>query len=193
MIKCKDDLKRYIRQDSRACKRETEKPRIFGDDIWKFQLSLRNVEYYYRASRTKWETILETPARCLAAFTYHHWSVKLQFSIPMNTFQEGLSIAHYGCLVVNGKARIGKNCRIHEGVNIGATNGTSDSPVIGDNVFIGTGAKIIGGIHIADNVAIGANAVVVRDIDEPGTTWAGVPAKKVSNNSSRAYISPLVW
>lgn len=49
---------------------------------------------------------------------------------------------------------------------------------------MGSGAKIIGDIRIADGVAIGANAVVVKSIIENNTTWAGVPARKVSNNAS---------
>lgn len=55
---------------------------------------------------------------------------------------------------------------------------------IGDNCYLGSGAKIIGDIRIADGVAIGANAVVVKSIIENNTTWAGVPARKVSNNAS---------
>ena len=105
-------------------------------------------------------------------------SLKLGFSIPINVFGPGLSIAHYGTIVVNPTARIGKNCRIHEGVTIGATNGDTRSALIGDNVFIGSGAKVIGNICIAPDVAIAANAVVVTNIQEAGTTWGGYPQKK---------------
>ena len=62
------------------------------------------------------------------------------------------------------------------------------APKIGNNVFIATGAKIIGNITIADGVAIGANAVVVKDILEPNTSWGGVPARKLSDNGSEKYI-----
>lgn len=120
---------------------------------------------------------------------YHRLSLKLGFSIPINVFREGLSIAHYGTIVVSNHAKVGKNCRIHEGVNIGSTNGNEMAPQIGDNVFIGTGAKIIGNISIADDVAIGANAVVVKSITEKGVTYGGVPAKKISGNSSRANLT----
>ena len=58
---------------------------------------------------------------------------------------------------------------------------------------IGAGAKILGGITIANDVAIGANAVVVKDILEEATSHAGVPSKKVSNNSSRAYIDKRLF
>jgi serine O-acetyltransferase len=124
---------------------------------------------------------------------FHKYSVKLGFSIPLNVFGPGLSIAHYGTIVVSDAAKVGKNCRIHEGVNIGATNGSFKAPEIGDNVFIGTGAKIIGDITIADDVAIGANAVVVKSILEKGVTYGGVPAKKISANNSHANLAPKLF
>lgn len=192
MINSKKEMKYYILCDSKACRRNTVKPRFFGDEIWKFQISLRKLEFFCRPSRSNLNKLIELPARCWYELIFHYWSIRLGFTIPLNVFEEGLSIAHRGCLVVNGNAKVGKNCRIHEGVNIGASKGTSDAPIIGNNVFIAIGAKVLGGIHIADNVAIGANAVVVRDITEPGTTWAGVPAKKVSNNSSKPYLSPFI-
>ena len=97
-------------------------------------------------------------------FRFHRLSIKLGFSIPINVFGPGLAIVHYGTIVVANGAKIGANCRIHEGVTIGATNGSSKAAIIGDNVFIGSGAKIIGEVRISSNVAIAANAVVVRDV-----------------------------
>ena len=126
-------------------------------------------------------------------FLFQKLSIKLGFSIPLNVFGPGLSIAHYGTIVVNSAAKVGKNCRIQEGVNIGSTNGSSGAPKIGDNVFIGTGSKIIGDIFIEDDVAIGANAVVVKSIIEKGVTYGGVPAKKISSNDSRSNLSPKLF
>ena len=83
---------------------------------------------------------------------------------------------------------IGKNCRIQDGVTIGATNGSTCAPQIGNNVFIGSGAKIIGDIRIADDVAIGAQALVVKSILESGITVGGIPAKKISNNDSHSNL-----
>ena len=121
-------------------------------------------------------------------FLYYRKGQKLGFSIGLNVFGPGLAIVHYGQVVVNANAKIGKNCRIHEGVTIGATNGTSEAPQLGDNVFIASGAKVIGNIRVADDVAIGANAVVVKDVLEPRITVGGVPAKKISSNSSNINI-----
>jgi serine O-acetyltransferase len=119
-------------------------------------------------------------------------AVKCGFLLPIGVFGKGLSVAHKGTIIVNHNARIGENCRIHEGVTIGSTNGPDDSPKIGNNVFIATGAKIIGDIYIADDVAIGANAVVVKSINEPGTTWGGVPARKISENNSHSNLNKML-
>lgn len=67
-------------------------------------------------------------------------------------------------------------------MNIGAAkNGLS--PVIGDNVFIGSGVKVMENIHVASNTIIGAGAVVVKNVDEEYITWAGVPAKMINRHT----------
>lgn len=113
--------------------------------------------------------------------------MKLGFSIPHNVFGPGLSIAHYGTIVVSSGARIGANCRIHAGVNIGANAGEKDAAYIGDNVYIGPGAKIIGNVKIGSDSVIGANAAVVSDV-ACGITVGGVPAKKISDNDSSVHL-----
>ncbi len=82
-------------------------------------------------------------------------------------------------IVVNGNAKIGKNCSIQQGVVIGVSGKDEAVPIIGDNVLIGAGAKILGGISIPNNTIIGANAVVVKSYKEEGLTLAGIPAKPV--------------
>lgn len=190
MIKSRKDLKDYLKQDKIALwKKNKRRPSPFGDAVWRFQILMRKTEYHVNCSKT--------PVGKLIAMWYKvrflRRSVKLGFGIPLNVFGPGLSIAHYGALVVNSKAKIGCNCRIHAMVVIGATDGDPGAPVIGDNVYIGSGAKIIGNIHIADNVAIGANAVVVKSIEEPGTTWAGVPARKISDRDSSRNLCPDIF
>ena len=102
---------------------------------------------------------------------------RLGFIISAGCFGEGLQIWHYGSIIVNPEARIGRNCQIHGNCCIGNIRSDSqDSPVIGDNVDIGQGAQILGGIRIADGVRIGAGAVVIKDVLEPGVTVVGVPA-----------------
>ncbi len=190
MINNKEQYKKCLEQDALANRRTTTSAKLFGDDIWKFILILRKNEYLRSIKGIKRKLLL--PYIKLQTLRLYRASIRCGFTIPLGVFDAGLSIAHRGTIAVNPTAKIGKNCRIHEGVTIGSTGGSKNSAVIGDNVFIATGAKIIGDIHIADNVAIGANAVVVKDINEPGTTWAGVPARKVSDKDSRSFLSPLL-
>lgn len=87
----------------------------------------------------------------------------------------GFVIQHPVGVVINSRAKLGRNCLLQGGVVIGA-NATRKSPVLGDNVDAGAGAKIIGDVNIGDEVQIGANAVVVSDLPA-GVTAVGVPAK----------------
>ena len=187
MIKSKQELEWYLRQDQIALgKKDQKKPSRLGDEVWRFQILMRKTEYHVNTARNPLQKLITQWYR----LRYHRYCVKMGFHIPLNIFEEGLSIAHYGALVVNSKAKVGKNCRIHAMVVIGATNGEPAAPVLGDNVYIGAGAKIVGDIYIADNVAIGANAVVVKSIEERGTTWGGVPARKISDRDSHLNLCP---
>src|SRR2546430_2399666 len=85
-------------------------------------------------------------------------------------------IDHFGGIIVSGYAEFGDNCRIRNGVVVGLRRiDEKYAPIIGDNVDIGSGAKILGAIHIGNNAIIGANAVVLSDV--PADSIAvGVPA-----------------
>ena len=117
---------------------------------------------------------------------------KLGFSISENVFDEGLSIAHYGTIIVNPSVKVGKNCRIHAGVNIGASV-DGKSPMIGDNVYIGPGAKIFGGIILGNNIAVGANAVVNKSFPLGHCTIGGIPAHIISEKDSRLLAVTYYW
>ena len=184
MISCKNDYYEYLEMDRIALGQNSKKHRIIGDEIWKFEILLRKCEFYKNCKSGIFNKIYFYYLK----FLFKRQSIKLGFTIPLNVFGPGLSIAHYGTIVINENAKVGKNCRIHEGVTIGATSGNPNAATIGDNVFIGSGAKIIGEIKIEDNVAIGANSVVVKDIKEKGITVAGSPAKKISDKDSRTLL-----
>ena len=95
-----------------------------------------------------------------------------------------MCIAHRGTICINGATTIGKNCRIYPDTNIGTQMGKmGESPIIGDNCFIAPGAKLFGKIKIGDNVAIGANAVVNKDVPD-NVTVAGVPATIINNKGT---------
>lgn len=115
--------------------------------------------------------------------------VLLKFTIPPGTFGPGLSLANRGTIVVHPKTRAGENCRIHIGVTIGATlDPAAEGPRLGNNIYIGPGAAIVGAVTIADDVAVGAKAVVVRSITAPGVTVVGAPARGISQKGSEQMI-----
>ena len=116
--------------------------------------------------------------------TYRYLSVKLLlgFQIPPNVIGAGLNLVHTGNILIHDQARIGTNLRINIGVVIGRGAGADAVPVIGSHVTIEPGAKIFGGITIADWTHIGANAVVNKSISAPGMIVAGVPARIIKPN-----------
>ena len=180
MIESNADYRRYLAADRTALGNPHGATAWLTNDIWRFQRALRRLEYLGNTG---------SPLRLIAHLWWRRQSRRLGFTIPPNVFGPGLSIAHYGTIVVNGAARIGSNCRIHTGVNIGTNAGTSSAaPVLGDNCYIGPGAKLFGAITIGDSTVIGANAVVNRDFPEGGVTLGGVPAKVISAKSSDGLL-----
>jgi serine O-acetyltransferase len=96
------------------------------------------------------------------------------------SFGRGFVLAHPLGVVIHGKVVGGKNIMIQSGVVIGAkwSGLPKKVPVLGNNISIGSGAKILGGIKIGNNVNIGANAVVLKDVPD-NVTVAGIPARIV--------------
>ena len=94
----------------------------------------------------------------------------------------GLKMPHCLGIVIGGKSVVGANCIIMQGVTLGGNMGKSSQgntqPIIGDNVFIGPGAKILGPVSIGSEAKIGANAVVINDIHD-STVAVGVPAREI--------------
>jgi serine O-acetyltransferase len=94
------------------------------------------------------------------------------------TIGRRLIIEHSGAIVVHGNAVIGDDCIIRQGVTIGnqRMDRPFDAPRIGHRVNVGAGAKILGAVHVGDDVDIGANAVVITDVPA-GALAVGVPAR----------------
>lgn len=180
MIESKADYHRYLAADRVALGNPRGVAAWLTNDIWRFQRALRRFEYLKNT---------ESPLSLLAHLWCRRLGRRLGFTIPPNVFGPGLSIAHYGTIVVNGAAKVGANCRLHVGVNIGTSAGQrSAAPVLGDNCYIGPGAKLFGAISIGDGTVIGANAVVNRDFPQGEVTLGGVPAKVISDKSSAGLV-----
>ena len=123
-----------------------------------------------------------------------HYHYKYGIELPKGTkVGEGFYIGHFGGIIISGGAVIGRNCNISQGVTIGVAGRGENRgiPVIGDCVYIGPGAKVIGKIRVGNNVAIGANAVVTKDVPDNAVV-GGVPAKVISMNGSFEFINNRV-
>lgn len=180
-IRTRADLAYFLREDLLAN----------GVQRWRFDLRFRRPEIHYQRLLRQIEYCLATPGlltrvvRGYLRFRLLRLSVRTGISIWPGVFGPGLSIAHYGSVVVHSQARVGAYCRINSATNIGATG--SGVPVLGDRVYISPGAVIYGGITIGDRVVVGANAVVGRDV-EPGVTVAGAPARVISRHDSSSVM-----
>jgi serine O-acetyltransferase len=121
-----------------------------------------------------------------------HFQIKYGFQIyPETEIGEGFYLGHWGSLVINPKTKIGKNCNIAQGVTIGQQNRGKNAgfPVIGDEVWIGPNAVIVGKVNIGSNVLIAPNAYVNFDVPA-NSVVAGNPAKIYSNeNATEGYIN----
>lgn len=184
MIKTKDDLNRFLRNDSKGLfgeqresnekyMRRVKDPRLL---IGVYLQYLRKEEYYKNQDKQSYYTKL---LGIIYERKRNRLGLQLGFCMEANCFDEGLTIDHCGSIVINPKAKIGKNCRLR-GNNCIGNNGIVDiAPVLGDNVELGMGAVIFGDVYVADDIKIGANAVVNKSFFEKGITIAGVPARRV--------------
>jgi serine O-acetyltransferase len=167
MIKNKRDFIEYIKEDS-IVNKISSGPRKYFSVIFKFLYCLRKVEYYQNTNNNGiafffWDYMLR------------HYSVKTGITISPNCFGKGLYIPHYGCIIVNSSARFGDYCIVQCGVNV------SEGVKGGNRIYIGAGAKILIDVSLADDIIIGANAVVTKSFLEPNIVLAGLPAGKISN------------
>jgi len=189
MINSRKDYKWYLEADRIALQRSPinsikafVKNLIVPDYIWKFQKLLRKVEYYKNCKKSLFATLYFQ----LLYARFVRLSLKLGFTIPLNVIGPGLGIIHYGTIVISGSARIGSNLRIHACTNIGKTKGLA--PTIGNNCYIGPGAKLYGGIVLGNDVVVGANSVVNKSFVNGNIAIAGCPAKEIGKNNYHLVI-----
>ena len=127
---------------------------------------------------------------------YNCLMYKTGIQLPIGTnVGAGLRFYHFGNVVINGKSKIGINASIYNGVTLGINykpEGVyTKPPVIGDNVVLCTGAKVIGNVFVGNNSVIGANAVVLKDIPEDAVA-AGVPAIIIRKTGGGKYVESFI-
>jgi serine O-acetyltransferase len=156
-------------------------------DLRAYGLSRWYPWYAFRFPTLRYQRVLRRTERWMgepylhAHLMYLYWRLRLRhlgirmgLSIPPGVFGPGLSIPHYGSIVVNDKVRAGAFCRIHSATNIGENGGSA--PVIGDGVYLAPGSVVYGAANIGSRSVVAANSVV--GVSAPsGSLIAGVPAK----------------
>lgn len=171
MIRTRSDLREYIYEDSKNFYRRMPnmltriKSRIFStpindqSKIWAYIRTLRLCEYYHNHSNR----IVRVLGNLLYCHKLRTLSRITGFQIPPNTLGKGLTIWHWGTIIISDDSRIGDYCTLEPGVVVGSKIDYGRAPVIGNHVTINGGSRIIGDITIGDDVIIGANTVVLKN------------------------------
>jgi serine O-acetyltransferase len=129
-----------------------------------------------------------TLARCVSLIAVHFFGMEIALRCEIGP---GLCLPHtFGTVI--GARRIGVNAVIYHEVTLGAKGmdmlyDPTKRPTVGDNVVIGSGAKVLGGIEIGDNVIIGANAVVTHSVP-PNVVVGGIPARIIKERAAAATL-----
>lgn len=165
-----------IREDWRTYDRQLSRQGLWAMAVYRFG------RWRYQI-RWRW---LRLPFSFLYKFLKPIAEVLTGIELPSEvTVGRRFRIDHFGGIVISGDAIFGDDCVIRNGVTVGLRHtGQRGAPVIGNRVDIGAGAKILGAIRIGDDVAIGANAVVLTDV--PANSIAvGVPARILPRNKTK--------
>lgn len=129
----------------------------------------------------------------ISLFFYKRYKYKYGFDIPYSSeIGPGLLIFHINGIVFSAKSA-GKNLTLSQCTTVGMTikNGIKQYPILRDNVYMAPGSKIIGGVVIGNNVAIGSNCVVNKNIED-NSVVVGIPGKVISHNGASDYINNVI-
>lgn len=145
-----------------------------NDILRKHQLLLRKSEYHINTNHKVRSMLYRS--------RLYRLQNKYSLHIPVNCCGRGLKIMHLGPILMNGNVTLGKNVSVHINSGLVAAGRSNEAPILGDGVVVGFGATVLGGVHVADNVAIGAGAIVTKSFEEENIAIAGNPARKISEN-----------
>ncbi len=165
---------------------------IHKNEIYRFlikSIEFRFVFIFRTVAFLKTQPLL-FPLFVIMRFIYGRMKIRYGINIPYNTgIGPGLYIGHFGGIVIHPEVKIGKNCNLNHCITIGVAYGGKNPgvPKLGDNVYLGPGCKIFGGITIGNDVAIGANCVVTKSIPDRSVV-VGIPGRIISYKGSGAYV-----
>lgn len=191
MISSKEQLKKCLTTEkkfyisSNSFGRKWKNYLLGSPDVvrWKYIKSYRKLEYYY-CNRKK--NLIYAIKNLYYGRKFNKLGFKLGIELERGVFEEGLMIYHSTGIVVNGDAKVGRNCILHGANVIGNMGNNLKAPVIGNNVRLGAGAKVLGDVYIADGVQIGAGAIVLKSCYEENALLIGIPAKIYHHNQDNS-------
>ena len=176
MIQNKEELKRVLRLEEKIYHKKW---------YYDFPINMTEQQILYKHAKYLRKSEYAANTGKISRRWYLFWLLRIQtryaMSIPLNVLEEEFEIVHLGSVIINAGARIGKCAKLHPGVCIGANH--DKAPKLGANIYVGPGAKIFGDIELADNIQVGANAVVTKSCKQRGAVLVGVPAVDVSERS----------
>jgi serine O-acetyltransferase len=152
---------------------------------FRYCVLLRACGYFRTVSYLRWGIYH------LAKFWFYRLSLVLGVHMdPSMEVGPGFYIGHAFGIIINRRCRIGENCTIAAHVTLGrkSREPKEGCPTLGNRVYVGTGAVIIGAINIGDDAAVGANAVLTKDVPAKGVV-AGIPAVIISDRGSEGYVA----
>ncbi|MGD0798152.1 MAG: serine acetyltransferase [Acidobacteriaceae bacterium] len=131
--------------------------------------------------------LVRIPLKIVSFFATKFCEVFMEMCIDAHaTIGPGLYIGHIGGVHINPQAVLGKNCDLAHRVTIGASAmGRPGAPVLGDDVYIGTGATLVGKIKVGNGAKIAANTLVMTNVPE-GATVMGVPGRVIMRPAKAA-------
>ncbi|MEO8404380.1 MAG: serine acetyltransferase [Chitinophagaceae bacterium] len=159
--------------------------------VWYSTPEYRTIYWFRLAQAYNGKPLLGFMARYFLKKCRYKFHINID---PTTRIGEGFFIGHYSNININDRAVIGKNCNIAQGVTIGQTNRgkMKGAPVIGNNVWIGPNAVIVGAITIGDDVMIAPNALVNMDVPDHSLVIGNPAVIKYKDNATEGYVNKTV-